>query len=657
MNSIDIEIRSRHRDSEEQVASADRRGVVLVIVLLVIALLSLSAYTFTDMMLVEHQATKTYADMAQTREATMSGTALIRAFLLQDPLTWNELGGIYDNPDVFGAQPIQMGEDDPSFSAFCMVTSPAYDAQGYAIGVRNGLENESGRLNLMRLLQLSDKAQAAADASQQDADPDSSGSGAPVPQLTPQPPAGTGPATPQPQIPQPPAPPTDSGGQGTGDNSGDRGGGRDGGRDGGRGDSAAGNSGGSGGGNSGGGNSDGGMTDDGGDSDGSTDDATDDFVSTGDPGRDALMRLPGMTLEIADAILDWIDEDDIPREYGAELDYYSSIEPPYVPRNGPVNSMDELLMVRGVTPDLLYGRDQNRNGMVDQSELDQPIYAEVDESYGSIDLGWSSMLTVFSKEVAATNPNGEAKVDLNMDDCQSLVSELSAVVNADVAQFVGAYRIAGPYSGESQGKSIGSAQIDFSASPQNELTSILNLIDARVEIEDKNGDVAVYASPFQSGSLGADINLLQDYAVAGSTDVSGRININEASFAVLLAIPGMTQSVVSTIVSQRDPTQDPLTSPRRHPTWLLAEGLVDLETMREIEPLMTTGGSVFRAQVVGFYADGSGVSRAELVLDATRPDIPLLLWKDKTDLGRGFSRQELLDMSGQSANVDVQPIP
>src|SRR5690606_19000866 len=36
-------------------------------------------------------------------------------------------------------------------------------------------------------------------------------------------------------------------------------------------------------------------------------------------GRTLLMALPGMTEEVADAILDWLDEDDEPREFGAEV--------------------------------------------------------------------------------------------------------------------------------------------------------------------------------------------------------------------------------------------------------------------------------------------------------------------------------------------------
>ena len=86
-------------------------------------------------------------------------------------------------------------------------------------------------------------------------------------------------------------------------------------------------------------------------------------------GRDLLMGLPGMTEDVADAILDWMDEDDEAREYGCESDYYQGLSPPTIAKNGPLDTVEELLLVRGVTPQLLFGTDTNRNGMVDPNEM------------------------------------------------------------------------------------------------------------------------------------------------------------------------------------------------------------------------------------------------------------------------------------------------
>jgi general secretion pathway protein K len=58
---------------------------------------------------------------------------------------------------------------------------------------------------------------------------------------------------------------------------------------------------------------------------------------------------------IADSILDWRDEDELHRLSGAESEYYMSLPIPYRAKNAPFDSVDELLLVRGVTPEILYG--------------------------------------------------------------------------------------------------------------------------------------------------------------------------------------------------------------------------------------------------------------------------------------------------------------
>ncbi|HLK88922.1 MAG TPA: hypothetical protein VKZ18_03455 [Polyangia bacterium] len=58
---------------------------------------------------------------------------------------------------------------------------------------------------------------------------------------------------------------------------------------------------------------------------------------------------------IVAAIMDWRDADDETRPNGAESDYYLSLNPPYRAKNGFFDSPEELLLVRGVTPELFYG--------------------------------------------------------------------------------------------------------------------------------------------------------------------------------------------------------------------------------------------------------------------------------------------------------------
>ena len=58
---------------------------------------------------------------------------------------------------------------------------------------------------------------------------------------------------------------------------------------------------------------------------------------------------------IVDSILDWIDADDLTKLNGAESDYYQSLSPPYRAKNAPMDRVEELLLVRGVTPELYHG--------------------------------------------------------------------------------------------------------------------------------------------------------------------------------------------------------------------------------------------------------------------------------------------------------------
>ena len=62
--------------------------------------------------------------------------------------------------------------------------------------------------------------------------------------------------------------------------------------------------------------------------------------------------------EIVDSILDWIDEDDEHRLNGVESDYYERLSPPYPAKNGPLSSLEELLKIKGITPDLFYGSEE-----------------------------------------------------------------------------------------------------------------------------------------------------------------------------------------------------------------------------------------------------------------------------------------------------------
>jgi general secretion pathway protein K len=60
---------------------------------------------------------------------------------------------------------------------------------------------------------------------------------------------------------------------------------------------------------------------------------------------------------VVDSIVDWYDRNDEVGLHGAESRYYLDREPSYPAKNGDFDSVEELLLVRGVTPELYYGHD------------------------------------------------------------------------------------------------------------------------------------------------------------------------------------------------------------------------------------------------------------------------------------------------------------
>lgn len=61
---------------------------------------------------------------------------------------------------------------------------------------------------------------------------------------------------------------------------------------------------------------------------------------------------------IVDSILDWKDADDFTRLRGAENDYYTSLSNPYKAKNANFDNLEELLLVKGITSEILYGNEE-----------------------------------------------------------------------------------------------------------------------------------------------------------------------------------------------------------------------------------------------------------------------------------------------------------
>jgi len=368
-------------------------------------------------------------------------------------------------------------------------------------------------------------------------------------------------------------------------------------------------------------------------------------------GQQALMRLPGMTESIADAILDWIDADADSRPQGAEESYYVSVQAPYAPRNAPPTSLEELLLVRGFTRSMLLGADKNANFLIDRNELTEtpspslslsppPSASTGGRGQAEQTMSWASLLTVYSAERNLT-PEGKPRVWLNQTDLTKLHQQLSAVLPEPWVRFIIAYRQCGPVKERPEASSAeAEIPLDLSQPGKVPINSVLDLVGASVRIpRAENEKPLIVSSPLANDPVGLRDSLpkLLDYTTTSNTPtIRGRINVDLAPEVVLRAIPGIDDALVSRILASRETPVGQEESGRRHALWLLTDGLVEVEQMKGLLPYVTGGGDVYRGQIVGFFDHPAPTVRVEVVIDATTAPPRQVYWKNLRDLGPGY---------------------
>jgi type II secretory pathway component PulK len=258
--------------------------------------------------------------------------------------------------------------------------------------------------------------------------------------------------------------------------------------------------------------------------------------------KDSLLELPEMTEEIADSILDWRDSDNEPEPSGAEEDYYITLQPPYSCRNAPFVTVEELLFVKGMTAEILWGEDRNQNGILDPGEDD--------DGDGELDFGFANFVTVYSVD---KNVQKDGSDRLNINDPQAdLENGLAEVLSAGTIQ---AIRTSGPY------------------------LSVGYLLDVQ----------GVTVQSFKQ---------VVDLVTVLPAPMAGMININTAPKQVLSALPGIEDEMVEALLSYRSREEVDLSNIG----WVLDVELdeeMKKEQLKTIANHVTTRSYQFRIDSVG----------------------------------------------------------
>ncbi|MCA3005557.1 MAG: general secretion pathway protein GspK [Phycisphaerales bacterium] len=343
--------------------------------------------------------------------------------------------------------------------------------------------------------------------------------------------------------------------------------------------------------------------------------------------RNDLLLLPDMTEEIADAILDYIDADEEARTSGAEVETYGTLQYPYAPRNGPLRSIAELELVKGVTRDMVRGLDFNLDGVVSPAERaagaggaggtvaraaagatsaggtgggDAGLSAMATEG------GWSSLLTASSID-GGTLPGGEPRVDL----ANASPSEVESLLGVNSAQ------------AETITQSIASGgTIAQLISPG--LQSIANSLQQAARAQGGGGG----RGQARGGPQRAVPNLSREQIAAVVDRATaqdpaalfpGKVNINTASEDVLKCISAITPEIREGIIQLRDSQGGDV----RSVTDLLDVQGMTTQTLTRLLPILDVRSNVFLATARG--RDEATGTEVAITVEIDRSTLPVVL--------------------------------
>ena len=94
--------------------------------------------------------------------------------------------------------------------------------------------------------------------------------------------------------------------------------------------------------------------------------------------QDMLESLPGMDMDIAISIRAWRGDPELGQDVLLSEDsYYKGLDKPYERKGKDIEYIEELLLIRGITQDLLFGKDLDGSGVIDDNEAGLQRYLTV----------------------------------------------------------------------------------------------------------------------------------------------------------------------------------------------------------------------------------------------------------------------------------------
>jgi hypothetical protein len=307
--------------------------------------------------------------------------------------------------------------------------------------------------------------------------------------------------------------------------------------------------------------------------------------------EEMLLRLPGMTAELAASIIDWRDEDDEISAGGAEDEYYLLLSEPYNCKNSALETAEEILLIKGASQELLYGEDTNLNGVLDDNENDGDLSEPDDNRNGRLDTGFYDYVTVYSVEANVDSEGGQ-RINVNdagaRGELQSLLQEILK---------------------------------------EERVLEVMGLIPTNPSFEN------ILEFYYMSGLEFEEFTQIADRLTTSNEDtMPGMVNVNTASKEVLLCLPGLEENDAEQLISYRSGDNDLASI-----AWVT--NVLDREKAVGIGSYITVRSFQYSADIVCLSGNGRAYKRYKVVFDVAGGTPHVAYWKSLTHSGWPLNHQ------------------
>lgn len=303
-------------------------------------------------------------------------------------------------------------------------------------------------------------------------------------------------------------------------------------------------------------------------------------------GEERLLGLPNMTQDVADSIINWRGSQQMPN--GADSSYYDSLPVPYDLKGAPFETVEELMLIKDMTPEMLYGFDLNRNGVIEPAEAAASNGSAMFGNTSTTDTrGIFNYVTIYSVDPNTTN-DGQRRVNINGNGLRNALTQLLGQQKASQ------YMSAAGFGGRGRAPQYNNIGDFYTASGMARNT--------------------------------ADIKLVADHLTTTRprSSITGLINVATAPKQVLMTIPGLQESDADSIIGARSGADTSTYA------WLFdaipsrAASIVNLVASRSYQ---------YSADIVAVSGDGRSFKRVRIVVDDKTPPAQILYRRELTSLG------------------------